>query len=244
MPGMQALDQWTDSVLDHFEDTQIGAVSPALVSQASDLRVVSLGVGYWKCGSRRVVGKGAKLSDPKIALAKVLGPCYEAGFYRRSLISALGGFDEGMEIASADVELGLALRQLGFQTVVEPASLLVRGKVDSRASSFQQARQAERLFRRYSNPGAGSVMLHAVVAAADVILAFPRPKMLTKVCGRIAAWFESGIQEQQQERVHRAQAYLARISECPPPASIRVNFSQAREKQTAATSRPTRRRAA
>jgi GT2 family glycosyltransferase len=244
LPGVQALDQWTDAALYHFEDPQVAAVSPALVANANEVRAISLGVGYWACGVRCVMGKGTKLTDPRIAKTAILGPCFEAGFYRRSVFSALGGFDERMSVHGADVELGLAMRQLGCQTVAEPASTMVRGKVNVCASSFQRARQAERLFRRYSTRGAGLAVLHAVIAVWDVLKSIPRPQMITKACGRISAWFEAGIQERQQERVHQAQAYLARVAVSQTPASIRGDFSKGRGKQSSAPRNQSRRRAA
>ena len=243
-PGMQAVEDWTEPVLGHFDDPQVGAVSPAIVANATSTRAQSLGVAYRSCGIRRVIGKGAKLTDPRIAHSSVLGPSFDAGFYRRVLLTALGGFDERMGATYADVELALVLRQLGYHTIVEPASILVRGNVDLRTSSFQKARQAERLYRRYSTHGPGSVVLHTLVAAADLLCKFPRPQMLTHACGRLAAWFESGIQEQCQERVHRAQAHLARATVSQAPTSIRGDFSKGRGKQPAAVKAPLRRRAA
>jgi GT2 family glycosyltransferase len=244
MPGVQALDKWTDPVLDHFDNSQIAAVSPALLAAATDTRALSLGVGYWACGVRRVIGMGAKLAGRKVAQTEILAPCFEAGFYRRVVISALGGFDERMSVHSADVELGLALRQLGYHSIAEPISALVRGKVELRASSFQRARQAERLFRRYAASGAWIAVLHALLAIADSLISFPRPQLLTKTCGRIAAWFEAGIQERQQERVHRAQAYLAQITISQSPSCIRGDFSKLRTVQPVGVNSRVGRRAA
>lgn len=231
-PGMRVVEGWTEPVLEHFDEPPVGAVSPAIVHDQRDTRAFCLGIGYWSCGVRRVLGRGAKLAQEETRGIRILGPSFLAGFYRREVLAALGRFDERMGTSCADVELALAVRQLGYQAVVEPACRVIGGAwAIMPDSSFQRARQMERLYRRYAAPGVVTRILHALTTTADVLRGFPRPQMMASVCGRLAAWIESGIQQQQHERVRQAQAHLARSAPSSAPMAIRVDFSAGRAKR-------------
>jgi hypothetical protein len=244
-PGCLAGEGWTTRAVAHFDDPHVGSVSPAAVRTVSDDRALWLGVGYWACGVRRVVGRGAKLTDERAGHHVVLGPTFAAGFYRRDAVLALGGFDEGLDPPSADVDLALALREMGMRSVVEPASRIVgRRDLIRPAGVFQSARRQERLYRRYLPGRRLTRFAHGMVAAWDVLSAFPRPRLLARLAGRLAAWCERGDLARQQQRLREAKERLAEPPVAERQVTLRVDYSERRSKAKPRTAAGERRRRA
>jgi hypothetical protein len=209
LPGTIATDGWTDHIWRHFRHDHIGAVAAVLLQSENAQRAMAAGVAYLPRGERRVVGGGIGVEDHRMVSLSVLAPVLAGGFYRRELILALQGFDGSFGESLADVELGLALRDLGMGTVVESRSRLVSGRLaNSAPRNFAEARQAERLFRQRQASYSGK-WRHRLYVAAEMVRGFPHPRMIARVMGRLAACRDTDSRSLYQSRLQQAREELA-----------------------------------
>ena len=211
MPGVEVADGWTDNVLRHFADDKVAAVAPVVMADSTATRARAIGVSYSASGSRRVVGSGFELSGQQTPTNNLLAPTIVAGFYRHHVLSALQGFDVQLGETLADVELGLAFQDLGLTTVHEPESRVIMTQpLVSGSRTFEEARQAERLFRRQLSH---NKLGHALLVAVECLTGFPRPRMITRLCGRMAARREVDHHSAYQQRLDRARQQLQQSRE-------------------------------
>jgi hypothetical protein len=230
-PGMRAVEGWTDGIHAHFSQPDVAAVSPVVVNHVADSRSLWLGIGYWSCGVRRVLGRGTHLAERRLARIHVLGPSFAAGFYRHDAVSAVGYFDQRMEPACADIDLALALRALGLRTVIDAGCRVLARELDVRPrATFQTARHLERIYRRYMPASWSQRLLHLAVATAELVQNLPHPRAVAPLCGRLIARLESGVRERQARRLEEAATRLAQSSASSRRVSVRGDFSNRRGK--------------
>jgi hypothetical protein len=126
------------------------------------------------------------------------------------VLLALHGLDAEFGESLADVELGLALRDLSLMTVVEPKSHVVAGAAQGAgARSYQEALSAEKLYRRHRVPSAMSAIGHAFLVVGEMLSGFPRARMITCPWGRWAAR-HLDLRPRYESRLELARAELAR----------------------------------
>jgi len=213
--GCEVSDGWAAAAVAHFEDPSVGAVAPVLFDKQDRQSVLAVGVGYGAGGTRRLAK--AKLQDlEKRRGARVLGPAYHAGFYRKSLVdhSDLGLSDEVGD-GLADVDHAVALRHAGYRTVVEPSCKIYADAEPQVSRTFRQARQAERLFWRNA-PAVGwtrAMVCHPWVVAAECLASLPSVAVLTQLVARAVACFETAS-------YHRRHQLLAQIADSVPSAPV------------------------
>ena len=94
--GLTAQEGWTVPAVAQFKDPEVATVSPVVLA-ADRQHVHAAGVRWSLGGARQVV------ADDRVLLAgagrlrsKILGPTLAAGFYRRDVLAALGGFEAGL----------------------------------------------------------------------------------------------------------------------------------------------------
>lgn len=232
LPGTLATDGWTDNVWHHFEDDHVGSVAPILVEAENATRLLAAGVTYLRRGDRRIVGRGTH-SIQRVPRPSVVAPLLTAGFYRREVILALQGFDPAFGESLADIELGLAFQDLGYHSVVDVHSRLVSTcKINTGPRTFLEARQAEQLFRRHRQCARLESWQHAMMMAAEIVTGFPRPRMLTRVAGRIAGRRDSDPRPGYQARLEHARLELSQMGE--EAATISVEFEHRNRRRQAA----------
>ncbi|MFT3920994.1 MAG: hypothetical protein QM778_00525 [Myxococcales bacterium] len=163
--GLEATERWTDAALEHFNDPDVAAVSPLVMSDSGEL--ISAGLSWTLGGNRRVL-KNPRIASPGAGTlaSQDLGPTLQAAFYRREVLVALGGFDIHVGDSLADADLALAIRSLGRAHHAEPAARLIQvGTAPQPAvGKFSTGRASERLFWRYAagNGVALSLGFHAL----------------------------------------------------------------------------------
>lgn len=214
--GMEVSEGWTAAALPHFGDEEIAAVSP-IVLDAEDRKIVAAGV-RWTLGGVRVV-----VTDERILNAgagrlrrQVLGPTLAAGFYRRTLLAALGGFEVALGDGLADVGLALDMEALGQMHLCEPACQVVRraGGAQQSAGEFNRARTAQRLFWRHAaRRGVGSsLLMHGAALAYGALKSAGRPGALQAALGRLLGTCEIGAGRRYRERLDLARTCLAELA--------------------------------
>jgi hypothetical protein len=213
--GLQAVEGWTSPALAHFDDPEVATVSPVVLAEDGQ-RVRSAGVRWTLGGARQVVADQRVLLPGAGRLrAKILGPLLTAGFYRRDVLLALGGFEQGLSEDAADVAAALAIDELGRLQVCEPASQLLVGEMPAAAGrGFTASRGAERLFWRYARERGLPLSLgfHAASVLADVLIQAPRLSAITALLGRAAALCEWSATQRHQQRMSNAAAQLESLA--------------------------------
>lgn len=234
--GIEASESWTTPALQHFDDPEVAAVSPVVLSSDRDT-VIAAGIQWTLGGVRHLVTDRRIISRGSGRLrAKILGPLLTTAFYRRDLLVALGGFETTLGDGLADVGIGLAIQALGRLHVSEPASQLLHsgGCVHSRLTGIGAARSAERLFCRSAAAHGWTLALalHALTVAGDTLRQAPRLSMLQSLAGRAAAWLELGALRAYEQRLTAANDRLAELAELR--ASVRKQPKRAQQKSDAA----------
>jgi hypothetical protein len=243
--GLEVVEGWTEPALAHFDDPEVAAVSPLVLSSDTH-NVIAGGVRFSLGGARRVVSDRRLLSAGTARLrASILGPTLAAAFYRRDVLAALDGFDRNLGDRLADVDIALAIQALGRLHICEPASRLIQ-TADPWAAiangGFVQGRTAERLFwRSAAQRGmAASLAMHPFTILADAICANPRASALTSLVGRLASTLEFGAVQRCQRRLSIASERLAELETLR--ATIKMPARRAAKEASDTT--PARRRAA
>ena len=214
--GLEATENWAAAALSHFADPDVASVSPLVLARDRE-RVAAAGVRWTLGGARRVVTDSRLLAPGSGRLrAKIIAPTLVAGFYRRDVLVALGGFEAAMG-AHADIAWGLALQGFGRLHVVEPASRLLQVQEPALAASagFAHGRSAERLFWRHAvQRGLSlSLALHAFEVATAAVWPSTRRAFIPNILGRAAAWLEFGAVQRHEEQLLAAQERLRELAE-------------------------------
>ena len=82
-PGIQVSPHWTEEVLPHFDDPEVGVVAPLVLALDEPDRVVTAGLAYQAGGMVQWLGRGASPASIGRQEKGVLGPDATAGFYRK-----------------------------------------------------------------------------------------------------------------------------------------------------------------
>jgi len=212
-PGVRAIEGWAEPALEQFDDPLIGAVSPVMLQADDESTILSAGVRYTFGGCRLLNGLGKNVKRARrIFHRRTAGPSLAAGFYRRSVIEALGGLCTTVGPRFSDVDLGLCLRALEYHSVVESESVVV-GDVadDATIDCFRSGRCAERAFWRHAgtNGWLGSLFFHPFVVVGSVLAGWRRLGTYTGLFGRtvgmIQAFFSRG---KDRARIEEATEFL------------------------------------
>jgi len=215
--GMEATEDWTSPALAHFNDQDVAAVSPVVLS-ADHETIVAAGIRWSLGGARHVVIDRRIISRGSGRLrAKILGPLLTAAFYRRDVLIAMGGFETSLGDELVDVGVALAIQSLGRLHVSEPASRLIRpsGHIQSQCTGFVAGRSAERLFCRSAaaHGWTAAICLHALTITGETIFQAPRLSILQTLTGRAAAWLELSALSSYEQRLSAANDRLAELAE-------------------------------
>lgn len=233
--GLTTVEGWTAPAIAHFDDPEVATVSP-IVLAGDGQRVHSAGVRWTLGGTRKPV------SDQRVLLpgagrlrAKILGSTLVAGFYRRNVLAALGGFGHDQGDQLADVALALAIGELGRLHVCEPDCRLLLGQSPpvQPGQGFRAGRAAECLFWRYARERGLplSLSFHAAAVLADTLNQAPRLTALTSLVGRAAAWCDFNAPRRHQLRISSAAEQLEATAS--QRATIRLPAADSRPAATA-----------
>lgn len=151
-PGVEIDENWQLPVDDAFESDQLGSVAPLLINVNRPTRIVAAGVETDTFKNRNLCATNNRLTASNIGKANPLGPTQWFAIYRRDLLGAIGQLDERMDDFYLDVEIGLALKTLGFKCSFEPD---VIGHLESDVPVRRESRKphgysSQRSLQRYS----------------------------------------------------------------------------------------------
>jgi GT2 family glycosyltransferase len=191
LPGVLAEHGWSEAAVERFEDPNVAAVAPVIVDVEDPHCMLAAGVRYTLGGRRVNHGAGQSFArEKRLFRRKIHGPLLQAAFYRKSLLSAVGGFDERCGDAWADVDLGLSLTALGFRSVSDPDSVVSANAAVTRSPvGYRAGRGAERTFWRHVGGRAWlpSLALHPFVVLGSLLGSWNRAAGYTHLLGRAVA---------------------------------------------------------
>lgn len=147
--GCLVEESWASAALLQFDAPEVGAVAPVLQHPAKRQSILGAGIDYSAGGVRTLAHAGARYDVTKLVQSRPLGAPWTGGFFRRSVVDALGGFDTSVGEAFADIDMALAMHELGLRTECEPTSVILTTQPQSPRGSFSAGLQAERLFRKH-----------------------------------------------------------------------------------------------
>jgi len=221
--GTSVEEGWADAALEHFEDEEVASVTPLLVDTRDPSQVITAGVGHSSLGTRQLLGKGKLSRECRGLASRVQGPVLAAGFYRRSVLIALGGFATNLGDELADLDFALSAKALGMCTNLETGSRVLANDEATQSillcnpRSFAAGRQAERLFWRHQSQfGSVASVLHPMAVAGETVLNLTSLAGIGRFLGRCVAALEFGTTRQHQSTLQGAGDYLAESSELAP----------------------------
>ncbi len=148
---------WSESPLNRLlgEETAAVAVPIASTRNPSSRRASAHGI------DARLLRPGMAQSG-RVELTSgrgdCIGPLLACGFYRRKVLLALGGWNDALDEHTADVELALALRALGFNCLRDDSLAAVNDSGQSRRLSSAAWKQLASLAAAHGlvTPGLGN----------------------------------------------------------------------------------------
>ncbi len=135
LPGVVVSTDWTYQSLQQFEDPSTACVAIPVSTDSG--RHVGLLASTRATSARLQKG----LVDQRRSVEPVAGPSIQCGFYRRKTLLVVGGWNEQLDLAAADVELAWILQTLGLNS----ADVEFDGVVDRSGRSRTQSRSIQQL---------------------------------------------------------------------------------------------------
>lgn len=151
-PGTLLEEGWEEGLEKLFQPGDVGSVVPVLVDSESQNKVLAAGVETAKIYNRSLCGGGLNTSRLDSGNLQPLGPTSWAGFYRKSLLISIGGFDETIETSYLDLDVALSLDFLGFHSLLKSDWLVTVGDAEDvlREAESPHGQSAERAWTRFT----------------------------------------------------------------------------------------------
>lgn len=224
--GMAVTPHWAERALAHFANPQIAAVAPVIRAVADHATVLSGGWEYdrsggpWQIGVTELAdhadGVCADSADNKSEAAilplrqtsaarSIIGPLYQAAFYRTMALELLGGrLPTACGTTWSDVDLGLMLHYIGYDAVVETSSVVLgTAQTIERTPQlgYSSGRHSEELYFRNSAHASWFDVLvrHPLQVVGELCGSVTQPRKLLQTLGRASKWTNGS-----QWKKHRA----------------------------------------
>jgi hypothetical protein len=214
LPGVEVTAGWADEPLRHFVHGDVAAVSPLVLDARRHGRIVAAGVSH---GRRRRLISGTYNEEhhtAKLPRTPVLGPSCLAGFYRKSHLETLGGFEPRLGDELADVDFALRIERAGLRSVIEPRSILLAAPPRPSACGFRRGLRSERLLLRHADALGRLTLTRPFAMLLGVVWRMIHPlRALGHLAGQLAAWCELA----RHRRFRRSQDEIADTIAVPMP---------------------------
>jgi hypothetical protein len=187
--GFEVEEGWSDGALAGFSDPLVAAVSPVVTERGNPQQIVSAGLAAGRFGARQLLSTAEGAGDRCSPARQPIGPVLAAGFYRRSSLAAVGGF-EPLVGPLADLDCALSLALAGFRCSLEASSRVLGDSTCSTGqSAFAEGQAAERLFWRHAaaRGALAAVLRHALDVTVSFATGMLRGGAAATLLGRLAA---------------------------------------------------------
>lgn len=163
-PGVEIDENWNERVECAFADSDVGMVTPIIVSRDRPNRILAAGVAADSSWTRSIVGRGQRTSKRKTQQLKPQGPTSWISIYRTSVLKLLAPLDEQLADHCVDQDIAFSFGKLGLANVLLPE---VVGYVDGDPGIIEESRlphglAAQRLIQRFDQSNIASMLKHCV----------------------------------------------------------------------------------
>lgn len=213
--GMAVTPHWADRALARFSDPMIAAVAPVIHDLADPSAILSGGWEYdrtngpWQIGASELAEKNeseaavlplhtpsgsAGASPAQNQPRSIIGPQYQAAFYRTMALELLGGrLPTACGTTWSDVDLGLMLHYIGYDAVVETNSVVLGSShavMRTPALGYTNGRHSESLYFRNSAHASWFDVLvrHPLQVVGELASSVTQPRKLLQTLGRVSVW--------------------------------------------------------
>ena len=219
-PGVTVDESWCESAIDQFENSQVAAVTPLIVSDDHLDRILTAGI---TCGSGyriKLVGSGNRVGigirlDP-------LGPSAWAAFYRRSYLRAVSLQINQHVAGNFDLELALSFRALGWLNVVDVNSVASMEHPAELSRSYQMVsgRDTQRILWRH-HPGTllGSLKTTMTAGISELFSSLVSPRRGLHGLQRLAAATQFARRRELQKSLAALRHAVAQARTVPAASS-------------------------
>lgn len=190
---------WADAPLSRLRsDTKVAAVAPLVLRWPHGEVIDSAGDEYDPGGFAFSRGRGQRLSPEWLRAGEVFSASGCAAFYRREVLTQVGGFPADFTAYFDDIDVGFRLRRAGYTCWYEPSSRVLHhgsashGRRPGRRLAEQLSRNEERVFRRHRPHGGKVAHLarHAAILGAKGVRRWADGTFVPFLMGRLRAWVE------------------------------------------------------
>jgi hypothetical protein len=221
-PGTEVSADWTQNILQLFEQSQLGIIIPCVYDRRKPKRIFSLGICYKPEGVLRTIRR----SQWAEAAQKRIVPHISAVFIRKQALTQIGLFDTSFIPQISYVDAAMAMAKQGWETVVDQeCRIMVRPNYLPAANAFTWGVQIERLYFRWfgQNSTLAALGKHFGSFGIDFWRHLPKFKAFQIFFGRLFGLFFFGETLTFFRRSRKTASKLS-IAD-PPSAIIPVDFS-------------------
>lgn len=208
--GLIVSEGWTSAALLHFDDSTVAAVAPVLVSEANATRVLAAGVNFTPGGARQFAQAGRRHDVAELVKTKPHAAPFAGGFFRKSVVEALGGFDAALGVHAADLDFAMCAVELGLRIECEPTSVISSGKLAADNGSLSAGKTLEQLFWRHLSPAERREVTpaHYLRIVNETAFGLVQPWWLAHSVGRALGWLASSLDRGHAARIAQAKEQL------------------------------------
>ncbi len=178
-PGVEVTHQWFAQGVRYLQSESIGSVACSLVAANYRDEIISCGL---------LTGRSMLPRHATQSRQRPLGPSSWAGLYRRSVLEAIGPFDDSISDELFALDLGLSIQGLGADcgVITDRVLTLARPELLDLAARSRTGRDAQRMTQRHlssENQRIGGL----VALGSDCLTNLWRPSRWQQLAGRLAA---------------------------------------------------------
>jgi len=179
-----------------FDDERVGAVAPVTL-RPDEQTIDGVGLTLDVTAAPFIRLSGRLLAEATSDRPTLVAPGGGADAYRRSAWDEASGFDERLAFYGADLDLGLRLRALGWETVAAPEAIAVHLRSATSGHRSKGARASGGWARGYllrrwcvlrSRAAVRALATEALVALGDIALS----RDTVAIRSRINGWRDAG----------------------------------------------------
>lgn len=213
LDGVEVTAGWADGAAALLENDRSLASIASVVGLPKNQKTCGLGARQLR--DARALRTGQLYA--RTTSAEVAGAELTSGFFRRSVLLALGGFDASLDPAVAAVNHAWAISELGLGAAVDPQSLVYSDSGANQLGSTEQLQQLGALAVAYGRVGGG-----ASAAAGELLRGILSARPLAAI-----AWCQglmSSPRHSVEVRLSNAKQQLAERTalQAPPTDQLRI----------------------
>ena len=203
--GAEVEEGWCDWAIAHFQDPYVGCVTPLVVERQDRTQIISAGLTADLFFRKKTIARGLK-NPQKLKRLDPVGPTFIGAFYRKSALQQIHKL-ETFGASTIDLEIALALREMGFESKLETdCQVMWDSSLTAAVSPLRSGLEMQRTIWRYAalDGPLKSLLVTAAAATLEIGTGILNPANLLRVCGRLAALTEIGRYRQFHKLIENA----------------------------------------